>query len=254
VGLEWYFSTIRIIIPDEGLVKMNLPNKDGDGFPKNGLMRNNEYPVLIAGQGPLDGHQWEITHELIIGRDPDCDIRIDDRQVSRHHARLAFSGGKVELEDLGSKNGTFHAGKQIKQNTILMDTDIIQVAMIQKFVYYTSDATMPMEDLLPDLSSHDGRLFVDDKSRRVWVQGKEVTPALSAPQFRLLSEMVRQSGRVVTRNELIHAIWADEEAEGVSEQALDALIRRLRERLAEFDPTHNYVVTVRGHGLRLSER
>jgi DNA-binding winged helix-turn-helix (wHTH) protein len=38
---------------------------------------------------------------------------------------------------------------------------------------------------------------------------------------------------------------------GVSEQALDALIRRLRDRLAAIDPTHTYVVTVRGHGLRL---
>ncbi len=233
---------------------MNLQTTHGDGLIKTSLVRNNEYPVLLAGQGPLDGQQWDVTHDLIIGRDADCDIRIDDRQVSRHHARLALNGGKVELEDLGSKNGTFHAGKPIKVNTTLTDTDIIQVAMIQKFVFYNSDATMPMDDLLPVISSHDGRLFVDDKSRRVWVQGKEVTPALSAPQFRLLSEMVKQSGRVVTRNDLIHAIWADEEAEGVSEQALDALIRRLRDRLAEFDPTHNYVVTVRGHGLRLNEK
>jgi len=37
----------------------------------------------------------------------------------------------------------------------------------------------------------------------------------------------------------------------ISEQALDALIRRLRDRLAGIDPTHAFVVTVRGHGLRL---
>jgi DNA-binding response OmpR family regulator len=37
----------------------------------------------------------------------------------------------------------------------------------------------------------------------------------------------------------------------VSEQALDALVRRLRDRLAEIDPIHNYIITVRGHGLRL---
>lgn len=233
---------------------MIYENIAGDGSQKQGLVRNNEYPVLLAGQGPLDGHQWDITHDLVIGRDADCDIRIDDRQVSRHHARLALNGGRVELEDLGSKNGTYHTGKQIKENTVLTDTDTIQIAMIQKFVFYNSDATMPMEDLLPVLSSQDGRLFVDEKSRRVWVKGKEVIPALSAPQFRLLSELVTQSGRVISRNDLIHAIWADEEAEGVSEQALDALIRRLRERLAEFDPAHNYVVTVRGHGLRLSEK
>jgi DNA-binding response OmpR family regulator len=37
----------------------------------------------------------------------------------------------------------------------------------------------------------------------------------------------------------------------VSEQAIDALVRRLRDRLAELDPDHRYVVTVRGHGFRL---
>jgi DNA-binding response OmpR family regulator len=37
---------------------------------------------------------------------------------------------------------------------------------------------------------------------------------------------------------------------GVSDQALGALIRRLRDRYA-LDPTHQYIDTVRGHGIRL---
>jgi DNA-binding response OmpR family regulator len=57
--------------------------------------------------------------------------------------------------------------------------------------------------------------------------------------------------QVVSRMELVEAIWSDDEAGGVSEQALDALIRRLRDRLALLDPEHNWIVTVRGHGLRL---
>jgi DNA-binding response OmpR family regulator len=56
---------------------------------------------------------------------------------------------------------------------------------------------------------------------------------------------------VVSRNELISVIWGDAEAEGVSEEAVDALVRRLRERLATIDPQHAYIITVRGHGLRL---
>jgi DNA-binding response OmpR family regulator len=39
--------------------------------------------------------------------------------------------------------------------------------------------------------------------------------------------------------------------EGVSEQAIDALVRRLRDRLAEVDPNGEYIVTVRGHGFRM---
>ena len=46
-------------------------------------------------------------------------------------------------------------------------------------------------------------------------------------------------------------VWGEEQVYGVSEQALDALIRRLRDRLAAADPRHAYLVTVRGHGIRL---
>ena len=56
---------------------------------------------------------------------------------------------------------------------------------------------------------------------------------------------------MVTRAELVEQVWSEEEAVGVSEQALDALIRRLRDRLAAVDSTHSYITTIRGHGLRL---
>jgi DNA-binding response OmpR family regulator len=50
---------------------------------------------------------------------------------------------------------------------------------------------------------------------------------------------------------LIAAVWGEEHAYEVSNQALDALVRRLRDRLSEIDPKNNFIVTVRGHGLRL---
>jgi DNA-binding response OmpR family regulator len=50
----------------------------------------------------------------------------------------------------------------------------------------------------------------------------------------------------------VQSVWPDEEAEGISEQAIDALARRLRERIAEIDANTKYVETVRGHGFRLN--
>ncbi len=40
--------------------------------------------------------------------------------------------------------------------------------------------------------------------------------------------------------------------DGVTDQAVDALIYRLRERLAELDPDRAFIVTVRGHGFRFA--
>jgi hypothetical protein len=210
-----------------------------------------EYPVLVALQGPLEGRRWLIKNSLEIGRDADCDITIEDRQVSRHHARVFIRDASVRILDLGSKNGTFFEGEQIGEEIRLSDGDAIQIALVQKFAFYSSDATMPIEDIDPALLKGTRRLQLDERSRRVWVRGNELLPPLSAAQFRLLYCLYEQSGQVVPRNELVRRTWDEEESAGVSEQALDALIRRLRDRLLEFDNAHQYIVTVRGHGTRL---
>ncbi len=61
--------------------------------------------------------------------------------------------------------------------------------------------------------------------------------------------LVKSKGAVVTREDVIRAVWPDAVG-GVTDQAVDALIYRLRERLAELDPDRNYLTTVRGHGFR----
>lgn len=216
-----------------------------------------ENPVLIGQAGPLNGQRWTIQHTLTIGRDPTCDVVIIDRQVSRYHARLTASPEGILLEDLGSKNGTYLNGARIDDAVLLSDGDQVHVAMMQMFVYLSSDATMPLEPVasvppavVPQVE-RPGTLFVDNRSHRVWVGQKELLPPLSVPQFKLLQVLYERHGDVVPRQELVVAIWGEMESQGVSEQAFDALVRRLRERLNQVDPNHPYILTVRGHGLRL---
>ena len=45
--------------------------------------------------------------ELTIGRDPNCEVFLNDRTVSRRHAHLSIQGGRAIIEDLGSLNGTW---------------------------------------------------------------------------------------------------------------------------------------------------
>lgn len=209
-----------------------------------------ELPVLIAQSGPLNGKRWVIDQLLLVGRDATCQILITDRQVSRFHARLVPEAQGVMLEDLGSKNGTYWNGDKISERVLLQNGDVIQVALVQSLVFLSSDATVPME-FTPPIQPTRPRLYLDLRSRRVWIGAEEVLPPLSAPQFSLLRVLYEQEGKVVPRQEVIETVWGEEKAEGVSEQALDALVRRLRERLAQLDPGHDYIATVRGHGLRL---
>ncbi len=209
--------------------------------------KNEEYPLLIAQEGPLKGQRWSISRMLVLGREHSCDVVIADRQVSRFHARLTPTNEGIILEDMGSKNGTHRNGDSLSAPVVLQDGDLIQVSLAQEFTFITSDSTMP----LGDGAGKPGRLMMDLRSRRVWVNQQLVTPPLSAQQFKLLWMLYENQGQVINRANLVTTVWGETESVGVSDQALDALIRRLRDRLAELDRKHQYIDTVRGHGIRL---
>ncbi|GMR11242.1 MAG: hypothetical protein BMS9Abin28_2070 [Anaerolineae bacterium] len=211
-----------------------------------------EFPVLIAHTGKLEGGRWALdSEELIIGRGKDCGLIVPDRQVSRHHARIRRTERGYLLEDLGSKNRTHLNGTEVTEGVLLQDGDEIQIALALKLVYVGIEATIPLK--AADLSQLGlGRLRMDQQAHRVWLGQAEIEPPLSPPQFRLLTLMYENPDRVVTREQIVGSVWPDVVGEGVSEQAIDALVRRLRERLHEVDPEHHYVTTVRGHGFRLN--
>lgn len=206
-----------------------------------------EYPILIAQEGPLKGQRWSLSKALMVGRDPTCDINVQDRQVSRFHARITPSLEGVTVEDLGSKNGTNHNGVELTGAVMLQDGDLLGISVAQQFLFITSDATMP----LVEGSLRGGRLIMEQKSRRVWVNQQQVAPPLSAQQFKLLWLLYENQGQVISRVDLVSTVWGEEQTAGVSDQALDALIRRLRDRLAALDATHQYINSIRGHGVRL---
>jgi hypothetical protein len=208
-------------------------------------------PVLIIHEGEKAGQRWTIREsELVIGRGGECDLVLPERQVSREHIRIFRADDGYYLEDLDSKNGTWVNGKQVKATTVpLRDGDEIQIALAVKITFVGSEATAPL--FVDELPGTLGLLQLNRDSRRVFIGGVEVDPPLSLPQYRLLELLYDGAGAVRTRDEVIESVWPEAIGEGVSEQAIDALVRRLRDRLAEVDPRHQYIVTVRGHGFRL---
>jgi hypothetical protein len=61
---------------------------------------------------------------LVVGRDPGCELVIEDPRVSKRHAQLRWSGGGWTIEDLGSKNSTAVNGQPV-EGTELRDGDAI---------------------------------------------------------------------------------------------------------------------------------
>ncbi len=210
-------------------------------------MEHKDAALLVWMEGDEIKGRWPLAAAVTtIGRAEDNDIVVDDRWVSRYHAQVRREEGRYEVVDLDSKNGTLVNGRRIAAPAALSDGDQLQVTPLVKltFVDYGSTAPLPGE-------ARPSALVLDREKRQVWVRGRLLSPPLSYVQFALLTLLDDQPGRVYSRDEMIVALWPDDSAEGISDEAIDALVRRIRLRLRDLDPDHDYIVTVRGYGFKL---
>jgi DNA-binding response OmpR family regulator len=91
-----------------------------------------------------------------------------------------------------------------------------------------------------------GDLEIDISSMTVRAQGRNILTTVR--EFRLLEYLAARRGRVLTRDQLLDAVW--KETPFVTPRSIDVYIRRLREKI-EIDPGHpQYLKTLRGIGYR----
>jgi ABC transport system ATP-binding/permease protein len=73
--------------------------------------------TLRITSGPASGQVITVRDETVIGRE--AEVRIEDPELSRRHAVVRRKGGLLEIEDLGSSNGTFVDGERISGAVIV---------------------------------------------------------------------------------------------------------------------------------------
>jgi predicted component of type VI protein secretion system len=76
--------------------------------------------------------------DVSIGRDPLCDICLDNAGISRHHARIERTPGGYVVEDLGSANGTFLNDQPVKKDFIGHD-DVVQIGKFALWIGVDAD-------------------------------------------------------------------------------------------------------------------
>ena len=72
--------------------------------------------------------KWQVAIEsvpFVIGRADDCNLKLTDDRVSRHHSEIRKSGDIVWIQDLESTNGTFVNQNKINQSQLLEINDVI---------------------------------------------------------------------------------------------------------------------------------
>jgi DNA-binding response OmpR family regulator len=92
-----------------------------------------------------------------------------------------------------------------------------------------------------------GDLILDPARHEVRIGGRNVP--LTAVEFRLLSTLLEADGRVLTRDQLLDAIYGQDEAE-ILDRTVDVHVGRLRDKLGDDAEHPRYVATVRGVGYR----
>lgn len=94
-----------------------------------------------------------------------------------------------------------------------------------------------------------GELEIDPDAFRVTKEGRILD--LSATEFKLLLELARHAGQVLTRESLLRRVW-DYEYMGDS-RMVDMAIKRLRLKVEDPESQHSYIATVRGVGYRFDK-
>ncbi len=90
-----------------------------------GIPRFEGFALVVTG-GPRQGAHWLLEQgEWEAGRNTDALIFLDDVTVSRHHARFVVSEGRLEIQDLGSTNGTYVNGDRTANALLASGDEVI---------------------------------------------------------------------------------------------------------------------------------
>lgn len=81
--------------------------------------------VLFIEEAPIDGLERPATSGTTIGR-AECDVELNDPDVSRRHAVIRQVDDGLAIEDLGSTNGTFVNDRRISGIVLVAEGDRIR--------------------------------------------------------------------------------------------------------------------------------
>ena len=92
--------------------------------------------VLRALRGLHPGQLFVLEGDsAVLGRHPDCDVVLESGAVSRQHARIINVDGSFYIEDLHSRNGTFHNGRSVQDRQLLSENDEVGICELV-FVFH----------------------------------------------------------------------------------------------------------------------
>lgn len=101
--------------------------------------------VAVDGEASID-----LVKDLtLLGRDEDCDVRLEHKSISKLHCVIAKTDGLLLIRDLGSTNGTRVNGQRVRR-AALLPNDTLSVANVKYRVLFGADLEPEPLPLGPD--------------------------------------------------------------------------------------------------------
>jgi predicted component of type VI protein secretion system len=206
------------------------------------------FVVRVTRAGAPHGQPVRCTGEATVGRAPGCEVHLLDAEVSRRHARLRPAPGPaLEVEDLGSRNGTFVGQAKVDAQPLLArNGDSIRIGpftLLVQFEQALEERTTAAAQTLPM------RTKLDHERRLVLLDGVPLDVHLVGHEYDLLSALESRSPSTVPTHVLGDLVWG---AGQWDVYMLHNLIARVRRKLsAVITPGDRVIINVPGVGYRV---
>lgn len=119
----------------------------------------------------------------------------------------------------------------------------VQIPLFEKYLQQKSD----------HMHNEKAKLVYDANTNTISKGDEILSDKLTASEFRLLRYLLQHADSIVERNELINVVWEENKSTaGITDQAVDQLIFRLRRKIETDANNPKYLQTVKGRGFRLA--
>lgn len=99
----------------------------------------------------------------------------------------------------------------------------------------------------------DQKILYNESTHEIKRGDMVISDSLTSSEFKLLKFMVENEGKILERDEIINAVWGElSSTAGVSEQALDQLIFRVRKKIEENPNSPIHIATIKGRGFKFT--
>ena len=159
--------------------------------------------------------------------------------AQEQQALRSIAGGKEPAKDALGNLIKFDLVKPQQFNNSTIQQYAFTIPLLKEFVLKT----------VPDLPPE--KITYDESTKEITKGESTISDLLSPQEYRLLRFLIASQGRIIERDEIVTAVWPNAQvAEGISDEAIDQLVYRLRKKTEDNPNNPKHTKTVKGQGFR----